>query len=915
MKKNLSLCLLLIMSILSCQEIYAQQQVLSYKGENIHIEAILDYIEKNTTYKIFSYIDEPLTVSIDVTNLSPIQLLEVALRETSYKISPYHNWIFILKGGELFTTFSASLLSGNKSDSTETSTIFKRKEKATSENKLYTIGDPYHKGSPEYAELSGQITDFKTGEPISGAHIILKSPWTATTTNAEGHFTITLPVGKQQIEISGMNIKDTRRQLMLYNSGILDIELEEEEHILDEVTVLSNRIQQVKTTQLGMERLQISRIKNIPTALGEVDVLKAIQALPGVKTVGEASTGYNVRGGSTDQNLLLLNDGTIYNSSHLFGFFTAFSSDMVKEADMYKSSIPVKYGGRISSVLDITAREASKEKFSGAAGIGLVTSKLNLEIPLIKEKTSLLLSGRTTYSDWILGQLPEKSGYSDGRAGFYDLGANLSHQIDDKNLLTVFGYYSYDRFAFTKNDKYNYTNMNFSAKWRSIFGEKLIAYFAAGYDHYDYANMEKEDVVTAFKLSFNIEQFYAKADFNYNFAEKHKLDFGFKSMLYNINSGKYEPVGNESMVKEDALQKDKALETAFYLGDQWDITRELSVSAGIRYSIFNALGPRTYFRYSSHLLPSEENIIDTVQVSSGKVLKTYHAPEFRLSARYAFNDNFSIKAGFNTMRQYIHKLSNSALMSPTDTWKLSDANIRPQSGWQAALGSYYNTPNNLWEFSAEVYYKKMNDYLDYKSGAQLLMNHHIETDVIRTKGRAYGAELSVRKMYGKLNGWASYTYSRTFLKQDNKLIEKPVNNGNWYSTEYDKPHEFKFVGNYKFTQRYSVSVNVDYSTGRPITVPIGKYFDSESGVTHVYYSDRNTYRVKDYFRTDISFNIEPSHRLTLLTHSSISFGVYNVTGRKNVHSVYFRTENGEIKGYQMSIFGVPIPFVTYNIKF
>ena len=763
--------------------------------------------------------------------------------------------------------------------------------------------------------LTGKVTDFKSGQNLEGINIVHREPWVATATDRQGNFTIKLPVGYNTIEINGLNIKETRRQFMVYGEGATHIELEEENHLLDEVLIVSGRVQNVRSTQLGMEKFQPSLLKNIPTAMGEVDLLKMLQTLPGIKTVGEASSGYNVRGSAADQNLLLLNNGTIYNPNHLFGFFTAFNSDMIKDAELYKSSIPSQYGGRIASVLNITSKEASKEKFTGSAGIGLVTSKLNLEIPIIKEKTSLLLSGRTTYSDWIMKMLPEKSGYRDGKAGFYDLGGVFSHTLNERNKLNIYGYYSHDRFAFNDNQKYAYNNMNFSANWRSIFSEKLTANFSFGYDHYDYRNDESVEEAAAARLSFAINQWFGKVDFSYKLDNNHTLNFGLMSQFYNINSGTYEPLHESSLVKWDQLQKDKALESAIYIGDQWEITPKLSVNAGIRYSMFNLLGPRTYYTYQDGMLPSSTTVVDSVSVGGGKVVKTYQGPEFRLSARYAFNDDFSVKAGFNTMRQYIHKVSNTTIMSPTDTWKLSDTNIKPQNGWQLAAGAYYNTPGQVLELSVEGYYKKLNDYLDYRSSARLIMNHHLETDVINTEGYAYGVEFQVKKPSGKLNGWASYTYSRTFLRQNDPRIARPVNGGDWYPTEYDKPHDFKLVGNYKFTRRYSVSFNMDYSTGRPTTIPAGQYYDRGLQSMQVYYTDRNSYRVPDYFRLDLAFNIEPSHHLTLLTHSSISFGVYNLTGRKNVYSIYYVSENGSVQGYKMSIFGAPIPFITYNIKF
>lgn len=915
MKKKIAYCILLILPFLSTPDVKAQQVVPVIK-DSIPIETLLKNIEANSSYRIYTDIDNSFTIPIGTDALPPLKLLEKALEGTPYQISVYENKIFILKGKKLETYSPLLTVESEETPYKTDETLFRAEssEIATSENLVYVIGDPHAKEIPRSVILKGIVTDSKTGEAMPGVKLVIDEPYAGVTTDEDGKFTIKIPSGRRQLDISGFNIKESRRQLMLYGDGTFNIVIVEEAYELSEVTVTAGKIDNVKSIQMGVEKLQIDKIKNIPMVFGEVDLLRVIQTLPGVKTVGEASTGYNVRGGATDQNLILLNDGTIYNPNHMFGFFTAFSSEMLKEAEIYKSSIPAQYGGRISSVLDIKGKEANKEKFTGSAGIGLVTSKLNLEIPIAKEKTSLLLSGRTTYSDWILRQLPKKSGYRGGTAGFYDMGGTFSHSINTKNNLNIYGYYSHDRFSFSKQEKYSYNNLNASAKWRSVLGEKLIGSFTAGYDHYDYENSESTNASTAFKLSFDINQVFVKADFAYEL-DKHRLDFGFKSMLYDLSSGKYEPKGDSSLVKYDRLQKDRGLESAIYLGDEWDITSKLSVSAGIRYSIFNALGPRTYYSYNPNMLPYESTITDTLTAGGGKVFKTYHGPEFRLSARYIIANNLSVKAGFNTMRQYIHKLSNTVIMSPTDTWKLSDTNIRPQKGWQAATGVYYDTPKKDWEMSLEVYYKKMSDYLDYRGGARLMMNHHIETDVINTEGYAYGIELSVKKTAGKLNGWASYTYSRTFLRQSDKMIQNPINNGDWYPTDYDKPHDFKLTGNYKFTQRYSISVNLDYSTGRPTTIPAGKYYDYFLNNTFVYYTDRNSYRIPDYFRTDISFNIEPSHKLSLLTHSSVSIGVYNVTGRKNVYSIYYISDGKAIKGYQMSIFGTPIPFITYNIKF
>lgn len=887
---------------------------LQQSADSISIFELMHAVEKNTSCRIFTTIAQPFKIKGIDSDKPTAEHLRQALSATPYKVTVYGKQIFVLPDTYLYTSVSP-ILRGEKIESGEQVSSFVPVVKSTSENRVYEIGNKFKSSSGETVTLTGKVTDFKTGQSLEGINVVHRDPWVATVTNRRGDFSIQLPVGYNSIEINGLNIRETRRQFMMYGDGIAHIELEEENHLLDEVLIVSGRMQNVKSTQLGMEKFQPSLLKNIPTAMGEADVLKMIQMLPGIKTVGEASSGYNVRGSAADQNLLLLNNGTIYNPNHLFGFFTAFNSDMIKDAELYKSSIPSQYGGRIASVLNITGKEASKEKFTGSAGIGLVTSKLNLEIPIIKEKTSLLLSGRTTYSDWIMKMLPEKSGYRDGKAGFYDLGAVFSHTLNERNKLNVYGYYSHDRFAFNDNEKYAYNNMNFSANWRTIFSEKLTGNFSFGYDHYDYRNDVTVEETSAARLSFDINQWFGKMDFSHKLNNEHTLNFGLMSQFYNINSGTYEPLHPNSLVKWDQLQKDRAVESALYIGDEWEVTPQLSVNAGVRYSMFNALGPRSYYTYQDGVLPSLGTVEDEVAVGRGKIVKTYQGPEFRLAARYAFTDDFSVKAGFNTMRQYIHKVSNTTIMSPTDTWKLSDPNIKPQSGWQLAAGAYFNTPGQVLELSAEGYYKKLTDYLDYRSSAKLIMNHHLETDVINTEGYAYGVEFQVKKPAGKLNGWMSYTYSRTFLRQNDPRIARPVNGGDWYPTEYDKPHDFKLVGNYKFTRRYSVSFNMDYSTGRPTTVPAGQYFDKDLNAMQVYYTDRNSYRVPDYFRLDLAFNIEPSHHLTLLTHSSISFGVYNLTGRKNVYSIYYLSEGGKIQGYKMSIFGAPIPFITYNIKF
>ncbi|MDR2231976.1 MAG: TonB-dependent receptor [Tannerella sp.] len=879
---------------------------------------IFGSIMKQSGYTVYYNPSETdsLLLTVQCTDCLPETALKQALEGTPFQVSVFEDlYLFVLKDKSVNTQLPNDYFAIRtlRQESTTGQSLTYAEQKANSENKVYVIGDENVQPIPEKVRISGTMTDFKTGEPVIGAAIF---PENATTTgvitDAFGFYSLQMPSGRQRLMIRGVGLKDTQRQVMMYGDGKLDIELEEEVFSLQEIVVTANRIDEIKSTTIGMERLKVSEIKNIPTVFGETDVIRVVMMLPGVKAVGEASSGFNVRGGATDQNLILFNNGTIFNPTHLFGFFSVFNPDLIKDMELYKSSIPAKYGGRISSVLDINGREGNKKEFDGSVSVGLLTSRMTLEGPL-GSKTSFIVGGRTTYSDWLLARLPDDSGYKDGKAGFYDLNAIIDHKFSDRDNLYLSGYYSNDRFQFTADDRFGYSNMNVSAKWRHLFGNKLTSTFVTGYDHYDFNTSNVENPFAAYSLQFGIDQYFAKLDFTSYINDKHTLDFGIGSILYDLNPGKYLPDSPESMVMPDIVQKEQALESSVYLSDRWIMTPAFSLEAGIRYSMFNAIGPRTYNVYDPAFLPNEATVTATKEAISGDFFKTYQYPELRLSARYLFNNDLSVKAGVNTMSQYIHKLSNTTVMSPTDTWKLSDANIKPQTGLQAAVGIYKNFNNGLIETSVEVYYKTMENYLDYRSGAILSMNHHIETDVIETEGKAYGIEVMLKKTQGKLNGWMSYSYSRAQLRQHDPRVERPVNNGRWYPASYDKPHDLKIAANYKFTQRYSISLNCEYSTGRPITLPSAKYV--YKGYEYIYYTTRNQYRISDFFRTDFSINIEPSHNLKLLTHSSISIGVYNLTGRKNAYSVYFTATDGKLTGYQLSIFGAPIPYLSYNIKF
>jgi hypothetical protein len=778
------------------------------------------------------------------------------------------------------------------------------------ENRLFEFGA--NKSSVKTTvTLAGYIKDGKTGESIIGATVSAGAGKTVTS-DQFGYYSLSLPKGKYTLIFSSSGMKDTRRLIQLNDDGKLDVELNGQVASLRAVVVVAEKNSNVKNTQMSVERLTIKNIKQVPVAFGEADVLRVITTLPGVTSAGEAGTGFNVRGGSVDQNLILFNEATIYNPSHVFGFFSAFNPDQIKGVELYKSAIPEKFGGRLSSVLDVTSKDGNSKKISGVGGIGPLTSKLTVEGPIYNSRTTFIAGGRTTYSNWLLKKLPDER-YRKSSASFYDLNLNINHSLNAKNDFYVMGYTSNDRFRLNNDTTYSYGNYNWNLKWKHIFNNKLYGVISGGQDHYNYSVSSQGSQVDAFKLGFSINQAHVRTSFSWSPSNSHLVEMGFNSVYYQLDPGYYRPNSNESIVTKKELQHEQGLENGIYIGDKYTINPDFSVNVGLRYSIFTYLGPYNVYQYMPGVPKDTTTIKDTVGYNKYKAIKTYQSPEYRISARYALSESTSVKASFNTTRQYIHMLSNTTIVSPTDTWKLSDADIKPQQGYQWSMGVYKNFRNNAIESSVEVYFKTMKNVLDYKSGARLILNQHIAADVISARGKSYGAELMIKKVTGKLNGWISYTWSRTLLQQDDPLAGETINKGEYYPASFDKPHNFNFIGNYRFTHRFSVSSNIVYTTGRPITLPVAIF--ELGGTQRVYYSERNQYRVPDYFRADLSIMMEGNHKVKQRTHNSWTLGLYNITGRKNPYSVYFTQEDGVIKGHQLSIFGTVIPSLTYNFRF
>jgi hypothetical protein len=911
---------LLIFCLLINGSLFSQSKNISGDFRGVTFNQLVTTIESQTGYRFFykSEWTDSLSIDVQATGKTVSSLLDEVFNGTdlNYAIDESNN-IFITRTRKILTSLPIAYFEKDQRVA-RAAEVFdysdyerKEKQKKIAEAKLYNIGNRTANLQGK-ATVAGNIRVTKTGEPVIGAVVFVENPMIGVTTDQFGYYALTLSKGEHELKVKSVGMESTQRKIMLYSDGKLDVELDEEVTPLKEVVIESDKDVRLTGVQMGLEKLDIKTMKQIPLALGETDIMKVVLTLPGVQSVGEGTVGLNIRGGATNQNLILFNDAVVYNPSHLFGFFSTFNPDVLQNVELYKSGISAEYGGRLSAVLDVHSREGNTKKISGSGGISPITGRFTIEGPIIKDKTSFIIGARSTYSNWILTKLNSRE-LRNSKADFYDLTAQLTHKINDNNSLYLSAYKSNDNFRLNSDTLYGYSDQNASIKWKHIFNNKFFGIITSGFSSYNYQISSEKFPVNSFTMDFKIQQLNAKADFSYFLNAQHTLTAGLSTIRYSLAPGHLKPKGEESELVEDHVAEEQGQESAIYIGENFEVTPKLTLYGGIRYSFYQFLGPKNVFSYASDLPREPNSVRDTTHYARGESVATYHGAEPRFSLRYSLSDNASVKFSYNKLRQYIQMLSNTTAITPTDIWKLSDTHIKPQTGDQIALGYYKNFKNGLIEMSLETYYKTMKNTVDYQGGAVLLLNHQVETDVLDATGKAYGVEWMIKKSAGKVNGWVSYTYSRSFLKTNSTFSSEAVNGGKYYASNYDKPHALNFIGNYKFSRRFNFSLNLIYNTGRPITLPVGQF--EAGGTKRIFYSERNQYRIPDYFRSDISINIEGNHKVRKLAHSSWTFAVYNLTGRQNAYSVFFVSENGVIKGYKLSIFARPIPTVTYNFKF
>lgn len=804
-----------------------------------------------------------------------VEYSNTPLREALIKIFRGQEISFILRDPNYV------VLLKDEGNSTETKTI----DSKSNTNRI-TIGEINL--DKDRATLTGVVLNGENGTPLEGAVVSIPSADIRVVTRVNGYYELTLPPGTYEVNYHHQTMEDFDIDITLNGDGKLHVDMYEDVLRLAEVVIQEEAIDQnVSETITGQEQLDVQTIKKIPAFFGEVDIVNSVLSLPGVNKVGEGTTGFNVRGGNVGQNLILIDNSSIYNSSHLFGFFSAFNADVVQNVTFYRGSIPARYGGRISSVLDVGIKNGNKKKFTGQGGVGFINSRFSIEGPIIKDSTSFIFGIRAAYPNYIIKQLQDLQ-LSRSAAYFVDSNFKIDHLINSKNRISLSSYFSRDRFTLSNEAEYDYGNKALGLEWNTTLGEELYVDVKSNYSLYDYILTEIQEPQLASSLSSEVEQLSGQVDFELN-KGSHKLTFGSSVTHYAIKPGDYSPASDLSQIETLKIDEETGIESAVYIGDEYNFTNRLSAYLGVRYSFFDG---------------GKSDLTDFS-----------HGIEPRFSINLQTSSSASVKLGYNRMRQYVQFISNTTAATPIDLWKLSNTQLAPTIGDQVTLGYFKNFNSNSIETSAELFYKETIDLVEYKNGADLFINPSIEDELLQGSGRAYGLEVMVKKKQGELQGWVSYTYSRSQIKVSNSSQEESINNGAYFSTNFDQPHNLTAFMNMQLTRRFSINANFQYNTGRPITYPESVY--EINGITVSNYSERNKYRIPDYHRLDLSFTFTTSLKRKKKVEANWTFSIYNVYGRNNAYSVYFKNDplTQEPKSYKLSVIGRPILALTYNFKF
>ncbi len=767
--------------------------------------------------------------------------------------------------------------------------------------------------------ITGTMKDKTNGETLIGASIFLReNPSAGAVTNVYGFYSVTLPQGSYTIEYSYLGYEKVVKEVALKSNVTIDIELPVLSRVLDEVKIVDeSRISSASNFEMSVNKLDIKTIQKLPALMGEVDIVKSLQFLPGVSQVGEGSSGFNVRGGSVGQNLVLLDEAPVYNSSHMLGFFSVFNPDAVKDVKLYKGAIPAEYGGRISSVLDVRLKEGNNKKTEVDGGVGFIFSRLAVQGPLVKDKSSYLIAVRRSYIDGLSTLLTSNN----FGLNFYDITLKTNYTLNQKNRLYLSGFFGRDNFGLSDDAKFNWGNKSGTLRWNTVINSKLFANVSAVFSNYNYNLGFNQDENNKYSWSSSISNYVFKPDFSYFINSNSEIKFGLESSYYQFNPSN--TVGTTNGETVDSSQpKKNALEMAGYVSHRLKLSSKMEVQYGIHLSYFNYLGSGTAYTYNDTIPGRKRTAIAEKQYKSGESIASYNNPEPRISAKYQVNDRTSVKASFSRTAQYVHFISNTSASNPLNIWTPSTNNIRPAVGNQYTLGYFSDMGQNAaYEFSAEAFYRNTANEIDYINGAELLNNDRLEGDLLSGNGRAYGLELYLQKKKGLITGWVSYTLSRSELRVDG------INNGNWYPTRFDQTHNLKIVGSYTINPKWSTTADFALMTGTPTTYPNQRYLSQGVLVPYNTNNARNDARLTPYHRLDLSLRMEgkvlKNNGLPRKNRDYWVFSIYNVYGRRNAFSTYFvqsadrvtSSQPIQTQAHRVSIIGSMVPSVSYNFKF
>jgi len=766
--------------------------------------------------------------------------------------------------------------------------------------------------------ISGVVTDASNGETVFGASVFLEGTSIGAVTNEYGFYSITANARNYNLIVSYVGYATLSKSVSLNSNTKINFEISEESTQLEEVLIISEESERlnIKSPQMSVSKLNVETIKQMPVVLGVVDVIKSIQLLPGVTNNGEGSGGFNVRGGSADQNLVLLDEAIIYNTSHLFGFFSVFNADAIKDVKLYKGGIPARFGGRVSSVLDVRQKEGNSKNFELNGGIGAISSRLSAEGPLFNEKGSFLVAGRGSYAHLFL-----RATGGENLAYFYDLNLKTNYNINKNNKLYLSGYFGRDDFDFGSFFRNAYGNASGNLRWNHIFNDKLFSNLSFIYSNYDY---QLDFKAFDFDWFSAITNYNIKYDLSYYQSNKLQLKFGLNAIYYDFNPGEINPTTETSSINPLKLDQKRAFENGLYASAEYKINNKLTLNIGARYSYFIRQGGQPLNEYENDLpvvynsilgVYEEGNIIGETNFGKQETIKSFSNLEPRLAVSYQLNQKSSIKAGYSYTAQYIHLLSNTLSVTPLDVWAPSGQFIKPQLSNQYAIGYFRNFKNKTYSLEIETYFKTVDNRIDYVDGSDLIGQNTIETEILNGELRAYGLEVLFRKTKGNFTGWLAYTISKAEQRTPGGASGGlGINNGNWYNAPHDRTHDLSITTNYKLNNKWNFGANLIYQTGRPVTYPDGQY--SYEGLNIANFSDRNSSRLTDYHRIDLAATYVPNRKPKKRFKGEWIFSIYNLYNRRNAAAISFgqNRETGVNEATRTAIFGI-VPSVTYNFKF